>query len=79
MSTKLVLKEVCKKYAMYDESKANRISSMIGSDAGTLDSLEKTIENNIIINARVCSVYPIKTPIIFINKYNVSHPVTIML
>jgi len=31
---------------MYDESKANRISSMIGSDAGTLDSLEKTIENN---------------------------------
>jgi DNA polymerase-3 subunit alpha len=46
LSTKLVLKEVCKKYAMYDESKANRISSMIGSDAGTLDSLEKTIENN---------------------------------
>ena len=31
---------------MYDESKANRISSMIGSDAGVLDSLEKTIENN---------------------------------
>jgi DNA polymerase-3 subunit alpha len=46
LSTKLVLKEVCKKYAMYDESKANRISSMIGSDAGVLDSLEKTIENN---------------------------------
>ena len=46
LSTKLVLKEVCKKYAMYDESKANLISSMIGSDAGTLDSLEKTIENN---------------------------------
>lgn len=46
LSTKLVLKEVCKKYAMYDESKANRISSMIGSDAGMLDSLEKTIDNN---------------------------------
>lgn len=46
LSTKLVLKEVCKKYGGYDETQANRLSNMIESDAGKLDSLKDTLEKN---------------------------------
>lgn len=46
LSTKLVIKEVCKKYGGFDESEAGKISSMVDSDAGTLDSLTQTLEKS---------------------------------
>lgn len=46
LSTKLVIKEVCKKYANFPEHEAGKISNLIESDAGKLDSLKDSYEKS---------------------------------
>ena len=46
LSTKLAIKEVCKKMGGLSEEDAGRISGMVESDAGTLDSLSETLEKS---------------------------------
>lgn len=47
LSTKLVLKEVAKKYSLKTETEANKISSWVDSNAGVLETIDECLEHNI--------------------------------
>lgn len=51
LSTKLVLKEVCKKAGFYSETDANKISSLVESMFGNNQTIDETVENNVVFQS----------------------------